>query len=266
MKAIIFATRNVKEILRDPMSYIFCLVFPIVMLVVFYAVFYSPEAYWFAIDILTPGIAIFSFSFTMLFMALLVSKDKTTAFLSRLYTSPMTTLDFVIGYTIPGLIITIGQVVACYITAAIIGLATGIQLSYIGITLAIISTIPAMFMFIGFGILFGSLFSDQAAPGISSIVITMSGFLSGAWMLVNPGTALSAIFSALPFYPAVSVGRIVLSLNETAFANIGGYLAIVCAYAVAVFSLSVVAFRKKTVSDSAIVSMHKRRVQKNGDA
>ena len=34
MRAMTFASRNIKEILRDPLSYIFCLGLPIVMLIV----------------------------------------------------------------------------------------------------------------------------------------------------------------------------------------------------------------------------------------
>jgi ABC-2 type transport system permease protein len=105
MRALVFAQRNAKEILRDPLSYVFCLGLPICMLVAFYVMFYSKTTPWFAIDTLAPGIAVFSFAFVMLYMALLVSKDRATAFLSRLYVSPMTKVDFVLGYTIPGLAI-----------------------------------------------------------------------------------------------------------------------------------------------------------------
>ena len=34
MKSIVFAKRTIKEILRDPLSYIFCLGFPLVMLII----------------------------------------------------------------------------------------------------------------------------------------------------------------------------------------------------------------------------------------
>ena len=63
MRALVFASRNIKEILRDPLSYAFSLGLPIVMLVVFYVVFYSEAAYWFSLELLTPGIAVFSFAF-----------------------------------------------------------------------------------------------------------------------------------------------------------------------------------------------------------
>jgi ABC-2 type transport system permease protein len=250
MRALVFAKRNIKEILRDPMSYVFCLGFPIIMLVAFYTLFYSETFQLFAIDNLAPGIAIFSFAFVMLFMALLVSKDRATSLLSRLYVSPMTTVDFVLGYSIPGLIIAFGQVTACFLTAGIMGLLAGTPLSLAGIILAILSTIPAMFLFIGLGILFGSLLSDKAAPGISSIVITLAGFLSGAWTPVEALSALGAVASVFPFYPAVSVGRMALSMDQSAFANSWSYLLIICAYALVVFILSVFAFSRKTRSDN----------------
>jgi ABC-2 type transport system permease protein len=250
MKALVFASRNTKEILRDPMSYVFCLGFPIVMLMVFYGVFYSQEAYWFSLETLTPGIAVFSLSFTMLFMALLVSKDRATSFLSRLYVSPMRTADYILGYSIPGLAIAVGQVVVCYLTAIIIGYIVGTPLSLTGSALAIISTIPAMIMFVGFGILLGSIFSDKAAPGVCSILITLSGFLSGAWMRIDPGTALNTVASVFPFHPAVSISRVALNTAEATFANFGGYLMIVCLYAGVVVVLSVAAFRGKMRSDN----------------
>jgi ABC-2 type transport system permease protein len=250
MKALVFASRNIKEILRDPMSYVFCLGFPIVMLVVFYGVFFSHEAYWFSLETLTPGIAVFSLSFSMLFMALLVSKDRATSFLSRLYVSPMRTVDYILGYSIPGVAIAVGQVVVCYFTAIGIGYIVGTPLSLTGSALAIISTIPVMIMFIGFGILLGSLFSDKAAPGVCSILITMSGFLSGAWMRIDPGTALDTVASVFPFHPAVSISRVALNTAEVTLANFGGDLVTVCLYAGVVVVLSVAGFRVKMRSDN----------------
>lgn len=250
MRAVVFAKRNLKEILRDPLSYVFCMGFPVVMLIGFYVAF-SSTAPWFAMDILAPGIAIFSFAFVMLYIALLISKDRATSFLSRLYTSPMAKTDFVFGYTLPALLIAFGQVVVCFTTAYLIGLVSGTPLSSIGVVFSIVTTLPAMLLFIGFGILFGSLFSDKAAPGISSIVITLSGFLSGAWIPVDPQSALGLVWCVFPFYPAVSVGRVALSLEQATFMNFWSYLLIVCAYAVAVFTLSVVVFKKKTSNDNA---------------
>ncbi len=251
MRAFVFASRNIKEILRDPLSYVFSLGLPIVMLIVFYVVFYSETAYWFSLEILTPGIAVFSFAFVMLYMALLVSKDRTTSLLSRLYTSPMTTVDFVIGYSIPGLLIALGQAVACFVAASIMGLLTGSALNTLGIVFSIVTVFPAVFFFIGVGILFGSVFSDKSAPGITSIVITLAGFMSGAWMPIEAGTTLSTVYSIFPFYPSVLAARTALSLNALTFANFALPLLTVSLYAVVAFSLAVEVFKKKMTSDNA---------------
>ena len=100
-RTLLFAGRVTKEILRDPLSFVFCLGLPIVMLVGMYALFSSASP-WFTLDYLTPGIAVFSNAFIMLYTTLLVSRDRSTAFLCRLYTSPMRTKDFVLGYALPG--------------------------------------------------------------------------------------------------------------------------------------------------------------------
>ena len=102
MKAWNFASRNIKEILRDPLGIIFCVIFPVAMIGMFQLIgHYTPDAYWFNIDVLMPGIIVFAFAFVMLYMAILVSKDRTTSLLSRLYSSPMKTSDYIIGYGVP---------------------------------------------------------------------------------------------------------------------------------------------------------------------
>ena len=79
----LFAVRTLREILRDPLSFVICLGVPLVLLVAMYALF-SPTEPWFTLDMLTPGIAVFSGAFAMLYMALLVSRDRATWFLTRL--------------------------------------------------------------------------------------------------------------------------------------------------------------------------------------
>jgi len=141
-------------------------------------------------------------------------------------------------------------VLVCFGTAAAIGLLAGTPLSFIGIVLNIFSAIPAMVMFIGFGILFGSVFSDKAAPAMSSIIITMSGFLSGAWTPVDPNSTLGAVYTVFPFYSATSLGRIVLGSSSANPAGFWIYLSVACVYAVVVFTLAALVFKKKMVSDN----------------
>lgn len=71
MRALVFADRCVKELLRDPLSWIFCLLFPLAMLAIFTWLAGSIPAEAgmeiFQIDRLCAGIAVFSFTFVMLF-------------------------------------------------------------------------------------------------------------------------------------------------------------------------------------------------------
>ena len=91
-KTIAFSGRNFKELVRDPLSYIFCLGFPLVMLVVMTLVNDSipkeTNMTIFRIDNLAGGIAVFGLTFVMLFVCLTVAKDRSGAFLMRLYSTP----------------------------------------------------------------------------------------------------------------------------------------------------------------------------------
>ena len=93
-KVLAFSSRNFKELLRDPLSYIFCLGFPLIMLIIMSVINESipPEANMtlFRIENLAGGIAVFGLSFVMLFTTLTVSKDRSGAFLVRLYATPAT--------------------------------------------------------------------------------------------------------------------------------------------------------------------------------
>lgn len=245
-RVLLFAGRTAKEILRDPLSFVFCLGVPLVMLVAMYALFSSTAA-WFTLDILTPGIAVFSGAFTMLYMALLVSRDRATWFLTRLYTSPMRSMDFVLGYALPGVLIGICQVVICYLTALVTGLITGSTawLSF-GICPAVLGHVPVIVCFVFLGIAFGSLFSDKAAPGISSIVISAAGFLSGAWMPVETlNSGFRSVCAALPFYPAVRYARQCLAGESFSDGNYLRDMLVCVGYALGMVVLACLAFRFK---------------------
>ena len=217
-RALLFASRNVREMLRDPISYIFCLGLPVVMLVVMYESFYSSETPWFALPQLVPGISVFGTTFVMLQTSLLVSQDRTLAFFTRLRVSPLRTGEFLLGYTLPGLALAVCQFAATYGVGAILATAHGQPLGSLSAALlAALSSFVVTLLMIGFGILFGSLLSAQSAPGISSILISAAGFLSGAWMPVETLTGfLKTACNVLPFYPAVRLSRMILGGTFTA--------------------------------------------------
>ena len=123
-----FSKRNRKEILRDPLSYIFCLAFPIVMLIIMTVVNSSiPKESGmtiFRIDNLSAGVAVFGQTFVMLFTAITVSTDRSSSFLVRMYATPMTSNDFSIGYILPMFVISMVQSVIIYIASVIISFVT----------------------------------------------------------------------------------------------------------------------------------------------
>ena len=137
MKMLTLASRNAKEILRDPLNLAFGLGFPLVLLLLLTAIQANVPVSLFEISHLTPGITVFGLAFMTLFSATLVAKDRESALLQRLYTTPLSGLDFIIGYMLPILPIALGQTVICYLFAIPLGLNFSINVIY-----AVIGIIP----------------------------------------------------------------------------------------------------------------------------
>ena len=252
MRTVVFSKRNLKELLRDPLSYIFCLGFPIVMLLIMTVVNSSipPEAGMtvFRIDNLSGGIAVFGLSFVMLFAALLLSQDRTGAFLTRLYASPMKAWEFIGGYYLPIILLSVIQSVIAFAASFVIAAAEDVQMNVGRVLLALLSLIPTAVMFIGFGLFFGSVMGSNAAPGLCSIIISAAGMLGGIWMDVESiGGGLRSVCLALPFYHSV---RAVRSIMAGSTANLGTDMLIVLAYTLGAVIISVIAFRKNMVKDN----------------
>ncbi len=200
-----FTSRNIKELMRDPLSYIFCVAFPIVMLLVMTLVNSSiPEEAnmtLFRIENLSGGIIIFGQTFVMLFAALTVSQDRSGAFLVRLYASPMRPMDLVAGYALPMLVIALAQAILTFAVSFIISLITGNALSTAGMLTAAVSAVPSAVMFTAIGILFGSLFGEKAAPGLCSVIISLGSFLGGIWFdAEKTGGVLLTVCRIFPFF------------------------------------------------------------------
>lgn len=122
MRAAAFAKRNLKELLRDPLTLFFGLGFPLVLLVLMNVIQRNVPVQIFALETLAPGIALFGLTFLALFSGLLLARDRTSAFLARLTASPMTAADFLLGYLLPLLPLAVGQSAICLGAAAVLGL------------------------------------------------------------------------------------------------------------------------------------------------
>lgn len=257
-KVLNFYKRNLKEVLRDPVIYIFCLGFPVVMFLLFYVInkFSSGNTPTFEVLSLTPGIIVFSYSFVMLTLALIVSKDRQTSFLKRLYSSPMKSYHFILGYFLVGLVVGLLQTIVCVITGFIISLVSNAEFMSVGsIVLLMVCELPILIINIFLGILFGTIFNDKTAPGICSVFISLSGILGGCWMPVETMGGFASFCRCLPFYPSVYIGRIITGATDAfgagyvfdSVARLG--LIPIILFTLASVVLAIVAFKKNMVSD-----------------
>jgi len=213
MRMLTFARRNAKEILRDPLTLFFGLGFPVVLLLLLSVIQANIPVSLFEIAHLTPGITVFGLSFMTLFSATLISRDRGSALLQRLYTTPLTARDFIFGYTLPILPIAASQSIICYAVALVLGLTPSVRILY-----AVGMILPVSVLFIALGLLFGSVLTDKQVGGVCGALLTnLSAWLSGVWFDLNlVGGAFRKIAYALPFVHAVELERAVLSGNWAA--------------------------------------------------
>ena len=177
MRMLTFAGRNTKEILRDPLNLAFGLGFPLVLIFLLSAIQANIPVKLFEIQHLAPGITVFGLSFMTLFSATIIAKDRGSSLLQRLYTTPLTPPDFILGYTLPIIPIAVAQCAVCYIAAIILGLEITA-----GILYAILFIIPVSVFYIALGLLCGSVFTDKQVGGICGALLTnLSAWLSGVW-------------------------------------------------------------------------------------
>ena len=81
MKMLSFAKRNLKEIIRDPLTIIFGLGFPLILILLLSAIQANIPVPLFEIQHLAPGITVFGLSFMSLFSATLIAKDRSSSLL-----------------------------------------------------------------------------------------------------------------------------------------------------------------------------------------
>ena len=239
MKMRAFALRNTKEILRDPLTLFFGLGFPLVLILLLSAIQANIPVSLFEIEHLAPGISVFGLSFMTLFSAFIISKDRGSSLLQRLYTSPMTAADFILGYTLPIIPISVAQCAICYIAAIILGLEITVNILW-----ALLFIIPVALLYVAMGLLFGSILNDKQVGGICGALLTnLSAWLSGIWFDLDlVGGAFKSVSYALPFVHAVDMERAVL-LGD--FGGIFPHLWWVLGYAAAALIAAIALFLRQ---------------------
>ncbi len=239
MRILAFSKRCAREILRDPLNILFGLGFPVVLLLLLSAIQANVPVELFGIERLAPGIAVFGLSFLTLFSATLIAKDRESSFISRLYTTPLRSFDFVLGYLLPLLPIALAQIAVCYA----VSIALGMPLS-VNILLAILGAIPIAILYISLGLLCGSTFNVKQVGGICGALLTnLSAWLSGIWFdLELVGGWFLKLANLLPFVHAVELERAIIC-GDTAAALI--HILLVFGYAIATAVCAVVVFLRR---------------------
>lgn len=236
MATLSFSKRCFKEIIRDPISIIFAIILPLFLLFIFTQINIPSPNY--QINNLTPGIIIFSYSFITMFTATLVAKDRSTLLLIRLGISPMKTISYILGYVLAIMPIVIIQNLSIYLLGLILNLNFSVRIIY-----AILLSLPISFLFIGLGIIIGSLVSDKAAAGVSSIVVQVVSFTSEMYFdasMLSKG--FSKFCDVLPFASCVDILKALISNTYDNF--VLDIIKVFC-YTIIVLTIACIIFKRK---------------------
>ena len=236
MRIMTFTKRCTKEILRDPLNLLLGLGFPLVLLLLLSAIQANIPVSLFEIDNLAPGITVFGLSFMTLFAATLVARDRESALLQRLYTTPLTGFDFILGYMLSLLPIALGQTVICYLVSVLLGMSPSINIVF-----AILLNLPMAVFNISLGLMCGSLMNVKQVGGICGALFSnLSAWLSGVWFdLKLVGGLFEKIANIFPFVHAVELERAAISGN---FGSAALHIAVIAFYSLAATTAAVLCF------------------------
>ena len=243
-RIICLTKRNVKEMLRDPLSLIFLIVLPLFMEVLFYFIFHKLTAQ-FEIKYLAPGIVVFSQTFLTLFSGMLISVDRSTSFLTRLYVTKTKSYEFILGDVLALIPVIFIQSVLFFVVGGLLDSSFWSFSMIFGILMSIITS----FIFIGFGILFGALCNEKSIGGISSIVIMCQSILSGMWFpLEGLPNGMLVLMKTLPFKNATMLVQNAVNGYSDLFTDILLPFTIILAYSIVIFVIAIIVFKRKMKS------------------
>ena len=239
MRMLVFARRCTREILRDPINLFFGLGFPVILLLLLSAIQANIPVPLFEISHLAPGIAVFGLAFMTLFSATLISRDREDALLQRLYATPLRASDFILGYMLSLLPMTLLQCATCYLVASLLGFPLNCCMLW-----GIVAALPIAVFYLGLGLLCGSVLNSKQVGGICGALLTnLSAWLSGVWFdLELLGGTFQKIANVLPFVHAVELERAVV---RGSLEDIWPHLWVVVAYGAAVTVGAVLLFLRR---------------------
>ena len=148
-------------------------------------------------------------------------------------------MDFILGYTLPLIPIALAEGFATYLIAVFLKLEISIN-----IFLSILFIIPIALLYIGLGLLCGSIFNDKQVGGICGALLTnLSAWLSGIWFDLDlVGGAFKKIAYALPFVHSVEMQRAIIAGD---YAGIFPHLGWVLGYALVILAAAVFVYLRQ---------------------
>jgi ABC-2 type transport system permease protein len=237
MRSLELAKRNFREVWRDPLSLGITIGLPILLLLVL-QLFGEADAF-FTPTVLAPGIVLFGFVMLMFSSAMILSRDRESAFFSRLLTAPVRARDFVAAYSLPYLPVAIIQGIVLFV----IGLFLGLEVSG-SVVLVILVLLVTSIFYIGLGMVLGSLLPLAPLSGAYAVVLLLTIF-GGAWMdLEAIGGVFQSVGDALPFAHALDATRDVM-VQGAGFGAIATDFYWVLGYTVVVVALALFFFQRK---------------------
>ena len=236
------AKRNFKEMWRDPISMGLEIGIPAGFLVIFWALGRSMGDESFLIPtMLVPGIAVFGFAFLLMFSAMMLSRDRESALLSRLLTAPLKPRDFILSYSLPYIPMVVLQIAVCFGIGALLGLEMPGNAGLVFLVLLVMGICC-----VELGMILGLLFNVNQASAVGSVIITLVALLGGVWIdLEAIGGVFYSIGNALPFAHAIDAARD--AMMGAGFSSIATDFYWVLGYTVVFFALGTFLFRWRMV-------------------
>ena len=232
------AVRNFKEMLRDPISTGLELGIPAGFLVIFWALGQSMgDESFLTTTMLVPGIAVFGFAFLLMFSAMMLSRDREGALLSRLLTAPLKPRDFILSYSLPYIPMAILQIALCFGIGALLGLE---MLGNAGLVFLVLLVMGICC--VELGMILGLLFTTNQVSGVGSVIITLVALLGGIWIDIEAiGGVFYGLGNALPFAHAIDAARD--AMIGAGFSSIATDFYWVLGYTIVFFTVGTFRFR-----------------------
>jgi ABC-2 type transport system permease protein len=205
MRSAPLARRNLDEVLRDPLSLGMAVALPLVLLLTLQALG-GDQTPFLTPTLLTPGIVLFGFVMVMFSSAMILARDRETSLLARLLTAPLRPGDFVVGYSLPYLLLAAVQALVLMVVGALLGL----EIAGSPVLVALVLALMAVF-FVAVGMICGAVLTVAQTSGAYAVVLILTIF-GGAWFDIDEiGGVFRTVGDLLPFKHALDATRAVMA-------------------------------------------------------